>query len=314
MNGRNFLDLALLIPGRLADEHRQHAAVRRNVGGARPRHLDRQPAQPVEQLHRRRALGQRRCRRAQRDSVRRGCGRAVSGGDVRRPGRAGPRARRLHQRRHEERHERRCTARSTTSSATTISTRRTRSPARRCRWTSSSTAAASAGRSRAIGRSYFSNFEQRLLDQTGLVTILAENRADHQRQAGGRRLPGFAGHHRHLSESCSQRQRARKGRSPGQRIGSAHACGTASITSTSDNSRGAGALNAPTASAGLDNIDHSLAIRQHLDDLVADRQRNAGAVRVRRLARRRRPTRSGPRSASPAWHRSARSPAARPGA
>ncbi len=28
---------------------------------------------------------------------------------------------------------------------------------------------------------------------------------------------------------------------------------------TSDNSRGAGALNAPTASAGLDNIDHSLA-------------------------------------------------------
>ena len=28
---------------------------------------------------------------------------------------------------------------------------------------------------------------------------------------------------------------------------------------TSDNSRGAGALNAPSASAGLDNIDHSLA-------------------------------------------------------
>ena len=46
-------------PGRVADQHRQHAAVRRNVGGARPGHFDRQPAQPLEQLHRRRAVGER---------------------------------------------------------------------------------------------------------------------------------------------------------------------------------------------------------------------------------------------------------------
>jgi hypothetical protein len=36
---------------------------------------------------------------------------------------------------------------------------------------------------------------------------------------------------------------------------------------TSDNSRGAGALNAPSASAGLDNVDHAFAARQHVDDL-----------------------------------------------
>ena len=35
---------------------------------------------------------------------------------------------------------------------------------------------------------YFTNFEQRLLDQTGLVTILAGERADHQRPAGRGRL------------------------------------------------------------------------------------------------------------------------------
>ena len=35
---------------------------------------------------------------------------------------------------------------------------------------------------------YFSNFEQRLLDQTGLVTILPENVPHHQRPAGGGRL------------------------------------------------------------------------------------------------------------------------------
>ena len=37
LNGRNFLDLALLGARRLADQRRRHAALRRNVGGARAR-------------------------------------------------------------------------------------------------------------------------------------------------------------------------------------------------------------------------------------------------------------------------------------
>ena len=58
MNGRNFLDLALLIPGRVADQRRQHAALRRDVRRARPGHLHRQPAQFLQQLHRRRPVGE----------------------------------------------------------------------------------------------------------------------------------------------------------------------------------------------------------------------------------------------------------------
>ena len=110
MNGRNFLDLALLVPGVSPTNIAQHAALCRNVGRARSGHLGRQPAQLLEQLHRRRPVGQRRCRRAERHSVRRGRRGPVSGGDVRRTGRARPRARRLYQRRHQERHQYRCMA------------------------------------------------------------------------------------------------------------------------------------------------------------------------------------------------------------
>ena len=69
---------------------------------------------------------------------------------------------------------------------------------------------------------YFSNFEQRLLDQTGLVTILPENVPDHQRQARSGRVPGFTDQHRRLSESGSQCELSRESRSPDQRIGSVH--------------------------------------------------------------------------------------------
>ena len=51
---------------------------------------------------------------------------------------------------------------------------------------------------------------------------------------------------------------------------------------TSDNSRGAGALNAPSASAGLDNIDHSLAFGNTWTISPQDGQRDARAGRVRR--------------------------------
>ena len=64
---------------------------------------------------------------------------------------------------------------------------------------------------------YFANVEQRRLDQSGLVTILDGERGADQRAPGGHRLPGPAGCHRRLSESRRFDERAGQGRSPGQR-------------------------------------------------------------------------------------------------
>jgi hypothetical protein len=67
MNGRNFLDLALLVPGRVSRPPPTAPQLFAETSGhSGPGHLDRQPAQPVEQLHRRRAVGQRRRRPAWR--------------------------------------------------------------------------------------------------------------------------------------------------------------------------------------------------------------------------------------------------------
>ena len=154
--------------------------------------------------------------------------------------------------------------------------------ARSCRWTSSSTAAASAARFVRNRTFYFANFEQRLLDQSGLVTILPENVPIINARLAAIGLSG-----------C---RRSRTGIYPNP-VHSANflgkldhqVSGSDQFTVryslyhvTSDNSRGAGALNAPTASAGLDNVDHSHRLRQHVDDLADDRQRDARAVRVRR--------------------------------
>ena len=106
---------------------------------------------------------------------------------------------------------------------------------------------------------YFANFEQRLLDQTGLVTILPENVPVINAKLAGDRLSGLTCHDRHLSESGSQRE-LRSAKLDHQVSGSDQLTLRYSLYHvTSDNSRGAGALNAPTASAGLDNVDHSLA-------------------------------------------------------
>ena len=105
LNGRNFLDVALLAPSVAPPNinSTQLFAETSAVPGVGP--VGRQPAQPVEQLHRRRAVGQRRRRRPERDALRRRCGGAVPGGDLGRPGRTGPGARRLRQRRHPQRHQ-----------------------------------------------------------------------------------------------------------------------------------------------------------------------------------------------------------------
>jgi hypothetical protein len=106
---------------------------------------------------------------------------------------------------------------------------------------------------------YFSNVEQRLLDQSGLVTILPENvpiinarlaavtyagspiaTGEYPNPVHSTNVLGKIDHHVSGSDQLSARYTLYR------------------VTST--NSRGAGALNAATASAGLDNIDHSLAI------------------------------------------------------
>ena len=92
------------------------------VPGRRP--VGRQPAQLLEQLHRRWPVGQRRRGRTERHPVWRRCRRPVPGRDLGRPGRARTRARRLRQRRDAQRHQRCRAATSTATSATTRSTRR----------------------------------------------------------------------------------------------------------------------------------------------------------------------------------------------
>ena len=127
---------------------------------------------------------------------------------------------------------------------------------------------------------YFSNFEQRLLDQTGLVTILPENVPTINARLAATGYPGvpvttgiypnpvhsanFLGKLDHQVSGADQMT---------LRYSLYHV--------TSDNSRGAGALNAPTASAGLDNVDHSHRLRQH-----------AGRSRRRRSTRRARSSRT----------------------
>jgi Carboxypeptidase regulatory-like domain/TonB dependent receptor-like, beta-barrel len=105
---------------------------------------------------------------------------------------------------------------------------------------------------------YFSNFEQRLLDQSGLVTILPQNvpiinaRVDATGYQGSRISTGVYPNPVHSINLLGKiDHQVSRGDQFSVRYGFYHV--------TSDNSRGAGALNAPTASAGLDNIDHSLA-------------------------------------------------------
>jgi len=105
---------------------------------------------------------------------------------------------------------------------------------------------------------YFSNFEQRLLDQSGLVTILPENvsiinaRLTAIGYEGGAVSTGPYPNPVHSATFL--------GKIDHQISGADQFTGRYSLYRvTSDNSRGAGALSAPTASAGLDNVDHSLA-------------------------------------------------------
>jgi outer membrane receptor protein involved in Fe transport len=106
---------------------------------------------------------------------------------------------------------------------------------------------------------YFSNFEQRLLDQAGLVTILPENVPVINAKLAAVGYPGSlisTGVYPNPVHSAIMLGKIDH-----------HASGSDQLSVryslyhvTANNSRGAGALNAATASAGLDNTDHSVAL------------------------------------------------------
>jgi hypothetical protein len=105
---------------------------------------------------------------------------------------------------------------------------------------------------------YFSNFEQRLLDQTGLVTVLPENVPiinDRLAAVGYQGSPVTTGIYPNPVHSANLLGKLDHHVSGSDQLSIRYSL----YRVTSDNSRGAGALNAPTASAGLDNVDQSLA-------------------------------------------------------
>ncbi|HZM96968.1 MAG TPA: TonB-dependent receptor [Vicinamibacterales bacterium] len=104
---------------------------------------------------------------------------------------------------------------------------------------------------------FFTNVERRLLDQTGLVTILPENVPVINARLAATAYPGSSigtGIYPNPVHSANV-----LGKLDHHASGSDHlTVRYALYRVTADNSRGAGALNAATASAGLDNVDHSL--------------------------------------------------------
>ncbi len=106
---------------------------------------------------------------------------------------------------------------------------------------------------------YFANFEQRLLDQTGLVTILPENVQVINAKLAASGYPGSpvtTGVYPNPVHSANLLAKADHRVSAADQLTLKYSL----YDVTSDNSRGAGALNAPTASTPLDNVDHSVSI------------------------------------------------------
>jgi hypothetical protein len=106
---------------------------------------------------------------------------------------------------------------------------------------------------------YFANVERRMLDQTGLVTILPQNVAvinaklNEVGYQGGQVTTGVYPNPLRSTTALAKLDHLVSGSDQfTARYGLYRV--------TSDNSRGAGALSAPSASAGLDNVDHALAI------------------------------------------------------
>ena len=103
--GRNYLDLSLLLPGVSPTNTASTQTLAETSVGSGPGLFREQPAQLLQQLHRRWAFGQRRCCRRCWERIRDGCGARVPGGDIGRPGRIWPRTGRLLQHHYQERNE-----------------------------------------------------------------------------------------------------------------------------------------------------------------------------------------------------------------
>jgi len=106
---------------------------------------------------------------------------------------------------------------------------------------------------------YFGNVEQRLLDQNGLVTVLPENVPIINARLAAVGYPGApvtTGNYPNPVHSANVLGKI--DHQPGGSDQVSIRYGLYHVTSS--NSRGVGALNAPSASAGLDNVDHSLAV------------------------------------------------------
>ena len=107
---------------------------------------------------------------------------------------------------------------------------------------------------------YFGNFEQRILNQSGLITIAPGNVAAINARLDAVGYPGpriFTGIYPNPC-SCAYSSWQRSIISSTQEISSAF--GTAFTTSHSRNSRGVGGLSATSASSDLDNTDHTIAV------------------------------------------------------
>ena len=105
---------------------------------------------------------------------------------------------------------------------------------------------------------YFTNVEQRRLHQTGLVTIAPDNVATinaRLAQVGYRGAPVVTGIYPNPVASTNALGKIDHQVNGSDQLSVRYALYRVS----SDNSRGVGALTAPSASAGLDNVDHSIA-------------------------------------------------------
>ena len=106
---------------------------------------------------------------------------------------------------------------------------------------------------------YFANVERKLLDQTGVVTILSENVPiinARLSQVGYQGLPVETGIYPNPVHSTNVLGKIEHQLSGADQLSLRYAL----YDVTSSNARGVGALNAPSGSTGLDNIDQSIAV------------------------------------------------------
>ena len=130
---------------------------------------------------------------------------------------------------------------------------------------------------------FFTNVERKILDQTGVVSITPDNVATinaRLQQVGYGGQPVATGIYPNPVHSTNLLGKIDHQFSGADQFTVRYAL----YDVTSANARGVGNLNAPSGSTGLDNRDQSVAISNVLDALVEHPERNPGANRPRRPA------------------------------